>query len=178
MSFFEITRHSVLFSRYYYMRNFCNLIGLERWYFSLIWNTYMWKLQTFVGSSISNNSMDAIDCSQSPVFRKIVEIERYALFHMRYGLPSWMTTSSLGLFPSLFFREKPWRRGCLGVKTTNCTSPLLASKNFTRAHLFQIALEIMWLPAKILDTISRFIFLILLYNTFLNPKIFILASFS
>ena len=32
---------------YYYRRNFCNLIGLEQWYFSLIWNTYMWKLQTF-----------------------------------------------------------------------------------------------------------------------------------
>ena len=31
---------------YYNMRNFCNLIGLEQWYFSLIWNTYMWKLQT------------------------------------------------------------------------------------------------------------------------------------
>ena len=35
---------------YYYMRNFCNLIGLEQWYFSLIWNTYMWKFQTFCGS--------------------------------------------------------------------------------------------------------------------------------
>ena len=23
------------------MRNFCDLIGLEQWYFSLIWNTYM-----------------------------------------------------------------------------------------------------------------------------------------
>ena len=34
---------------YYYMRNFCNLIGLEQWYFTLIWNTYMWKLQTFCG---------------------------------------------------------------------------------------------------------------------------------
>ena len=34
---------------YYYMRNYCNLIGLEQWYFSLIWNTYMWKLQTFRG---------------------------------------------------------------------------------------------------------------------------------
>ena len=34
---------------YYYMRNFCNLIGLEQLYFSLIWNTYMWKLQTFCG---------------------------------------------------------------------------------------------------------------------------------
>ena len=34
---------------YYYVRNFCNLIGLEQWYFSLIWNTYMWKLQTFWG---------------------------------------------------------------------------------------------------------------------------------
>ena len=32
---------------YYYIRNFCNLIGLEQWYFNLIWNTYMWKLQTF-----------------------------------------------------------------------------------------------------------------------------------
>ena len=27
-------------------------IGLEQWYFSLIWTTYMWKLQTFAGSSI------------------------------------------------------------------------------------------------------------------------------
>ena len=34
---------------YYYMRNFCNLIRLEQWYFSLIWNTYMGKLQTFCG---------------------------------------------------------------------------------------------------------------------------------
>ena len=34
---------------YYYMRNYCNLIGLEQWYFSLIWNNYMWKLQTFCG---------------------------------------------------------------------------------------------------------------------------------
>ena len=34
---------------YYYMRNFCNLIVLEQWYFSLIWKTYMWKLQTFCG---------------------------------------------------------------------------------------------------------------------------------
>ena len=32
---------------YYYMRNFCNFIGLEQWYLSLIWNTYLWKLQTF-----------------------------------------------------------------------------------------------------------------------------------
>ena len=36
---------------YYYMRNFCNLIGLEQCYFSLIWNTYMWILQPFAGSS-------------------------------------------------------------------------------------------------------------------------------
>ena len=35
---------------YYYMRNFCNLIGLEQWYFCLLWNTYKWKLQTFCGS--------------------------------------------------------------------------------------------------------------------------------
>ena len=26
---------------YYYMRNFCILIGLEQWYFTLICNTYM-----------------------------------------------------------------------------------------------------------------------------------------
>ena len=38
---------------YYYMRNFCSLIGLEQWYFSLIWETYMWKLQPFAGSSIN-----------------------------------------------------------------------------------------------------------------------------
>ena len=35
---------------YNYMKNFCNLIGLKQWYFSvLILNTYMWKLQTFCG---------------------------------------------------------------------------------------------------------------------------------
>ena len=34
---------------YNYTRNFCNLIGSEQWYFSLIWNTYMYKLQTFRG---------------------------------------------------------------------------------------------------------------------------------
>ena len=34
---------------YYYMRNFCNLIGLEQLYFCLIWNTYMSKLQIFCG---------------------------------------------------------------------------------------------------------------------------------
>ena len=34
---------------YYYMKNYCNFIGLQQWYFSLIWNTYMWKLQTFCG---------------------------------------------------------------------------------------------------------------------------------
>ena len=39
---------------YYYMRNFCNLIGflIEQWYFSLIWNTYTWKLQPFSGSQV------------------------------------------------------------------------------------------------------------------------------
>ena len=33
---------------YYYMRNFCNLIGLEQWHFSLIWNTYVWKLHSLL----------------------------------------------------------------------------------------------------------------------------------
>ena len=31
---------------YHFMRNFCNLIGLEQWYFSLFWNVYKWKLET------------------------------------------------------------------------------------------------------------------------------------
>ena len=39
----------VLGELYYYMRNFCSLIGLEQWYFSLIWNNCMWKLQIFWG---------------------------------------------------------------------------------------------------------------------------------
>ena len=45
------TSHTVvqLDALYHYMRNFCNLLGLEQWYFSLIWNTYMWKLQTLCG---------------------------------------------------------------------------------------------------------------------------------
>ena len=34
---------------YYHMGNFYYLIGLEQWYFSLIWKTYMWKLQTVWG---------------------------------------------------------------------------------------------------------------------------------
>ena len=43
-------RSCVLFKGlYYYMRDYCNLIGLKQWYFSLIWNTYMLKLQTFFG---------------------------------------------------------------------------------------------------------------------------------
>ena len=32
------------------MRNFWNLIGLELWYFSLIWNTYKWNYKPFAGT--------------------------------------------------------------------------------------------------------------------------------
>ena len=39
----------ILHLLYCYMRNFCNLIGLEEWYFNLSWNTYMWKLQILCG---------------------------------------------------------------------------------------------------------------------------------
>ena len=38
----------------YYMRNFCDLIGLEQWYFSLIWNSYLWKLQTCAEGGLKN----------------------------------------------------------------------------------------------------------------------------
>ena len=31
------------------MRNLWYLVGWEQWYFSIIWDTYMWKLQTFSG---------------------------------------------------------------------------------------------------------------------------------
>jgi len=41
------TNDDILWYLYYCMRNNCSLIGLEQWYFSLVWNTYMWKLQTF-----------------------------------------------------------------------------------------------------------------------------------
>ena len=34
---------------YYFVRNFFNLVGLEQWYFSLIWNTCMWKIQNVCG---------------------------------------------------------------------------------------------------------------------------------
>ena len=45
--------------KYYCMRNFYYLIGLQRWYFSSIWNTYVWKLQlTFAGSSINKYGHD------------------------------------------------------------------------------------------------------------------------
>ena len=33
----------------YYLRHFCNFIGSEQRYFSLIWHTYMWKLKTLCG---------------------------------------------------------------------------------------------------------------------------------
>ena len=45
--------------KYYCMRNFYYLIGLQRLYFSSIWNTYLWKLQlTFAGSSINKDGHD------------------------------------------------------------------------------------------------------------------------
>ena len=45
--------------KYYCMRNFYYLIGLQRWYFSSIWNTYVWKLQlTFAVSSINKYGHD------------------------------------------------------------------------------------------------------------------------
>ena len=40
---------SLIGAVFFIKRNFCNLIGLEQWYFSLIWNTNMWKLQTVCG---------------------------------------------------------------------------------------------------------------------------------
>ena len=47
--FWAADRQSEFEILYYYMRNFCKLIALERWYFSLIWNTYMSKLQNLCG---------------------------------------------------------------------------------------------------------------------------------
>ena len=50
-----LQRYSIVYVRmlllhlYNNMKNFCNFIGLEQWYLSLIWNTYKWKLQTFCG---------------------------------------------------------------------------------------------------------------------------------
>ena len=45
--------------KYYCMRNFYYLIGLQRLYFSSIWNTYVWKLQlTFPGNSINKYGHD------------------------------------------------------------------------------------------------------------------------
>ena len=45
--------------KYYCMRNFYYLIDLQRWYFSSIWNTYVWKLQlTFAVSSINKYGHD------------------------------------------------------------------------------------------------------------------------
>ena len=33
---YDSTRSISLYGLYYYMKNFCNLIGLEQWYFTLI----------------------------------------------------------------------------------------------------------------------------------------------
>ena len=38
---------------YYYMRNFCNLIGLEQWYFSLTEIPTVGNYKPFAGSSIN-----------------------------------------------------------------------------------------------------------------------------
>ena len=61
---------------YYYMRNYCNLIGLEQWYFSLIWNTYMWKLQTFCGYVIVgiNTTRDISKLSQISLTKRLVKL--------------------------------------------------------------------------------------------------------
>ena len=37
---------------YYYMRNFCNLVGLEQWYFSLIEIPTFENYKPFAGSGI------------------------------------------------------------------------------------------------------------------------------
>ena len=44
---------------------FCNLIGLEQWYFSLIWNTYKWKLQTLCGKQYEQIIAFTLVCSVS-----------------------------------------------------------------------------------------------------------------
>ena len=46
-----ITKINHYFRRlHYYIKSFCNLIAfIEQRYFRLIWDTYMWKLQTFCG---------------------------------------------------------------------------------------------------------------------------------
>ena len=38
-------RNKALRWLHYGLRNFCNVIGCDELYFSLIWNTYMYKLQ-------------------------------------------------------------------------------------------------------------------------------------
>ena len=45
--------HDVMMFVYYYMKNFCNLIGLEQWYFSLIEVPTCENYKPFVGSSIN-----------------------------------------------------------------------------------------------------------------------------
>ena len=47
------TASNFFLNLYYYVRSFYNLSGVEQWYFSLIWNTWMWKFEPFVGSSIN-----------------------------------------------------------------------------------------------------------------------------
>ena len=42
-SLVETGIHVIVLVLYY------NLIALEQWYFSIIWNTYMWKLQNYCG---------------------------------------------------------------------------------------------------------------------------------
>ena len=46
-------RFSIFCSLYYYMRNFCNLIGLEQWYLSLFEKPTCENFKPFAGSSIN-----------------------------------------------------------------------------------------------------------------------------
>ena len=50
-----------------------------------------------------------------PIFRFAIQT-----FNGGYERP-WKPTSSPGLFPHFFFREKPWGRGCLGTRSDTST---------------------------------------------------------
>ena len=50
------TNHAITYNYTYYLINFCNLIGWEQRYFSLIWirNTYLWNTVAVVNKMRSN----------------------------------------------------------------------------------------------------------------------------
>ena len=102
------------------MRNFFNFIGLEQLYFSLIWNTYMRKLQTFCGESykqiIALFVRDIWHTYHSWYFKIVSNFTRLTALEITYNnfeislvvyMPNITTNQAIAYTNSVIVRIKP-----------------------------------------------------------------------